>query len=107
MAGRMSNRDRIAQLRAEADAAAKEKEAARAAKAQKPATARKSSSKSAGKTAKPAGRVRMVWNVCNSAGKPVETFPYAQEQEAIATAAAMTESSGKPHFVTKGEVPVE
>lgn len=106
MAGRMSNRDRIAQLRAEADAAAKEKDAARAAKAAAP---RKTASKSskASKAAKPAGRVRMVWNVCNSAGKPVQTFPYAQEQEAIAEAAALTESSGKPHFVTKGEVSVE
>ena len=99
----MSSRDRMAQLRAEADAAAKEKEAARAAKSSTP---RKSSGKAAA-SAKPAGRVRMVWNVCNSAGKPVETFPYAQEQEAIAAAAALTESSGKPHFVTKGEVPVE
>ena len=40
MTGRMSNRDRIANLRAEADAAAKEKAAAKAAKAAAPAKPR-------------------------------------------------------------------
>ena len=90
MAGRMSNRDRIANLRAEADAAAKEKAEARAKKAAEPARKPASKSSKASKSAKPAGRVRMVWNVCNSAGKPIETFPYAQEQEAIAEAAALT-----------------
>ena len=103
MAGRMSNRDRIARLRAEADAAAKEKEAARAEKAARPAAARKS----AGSAPKSAGRVRLAWNVCDQRGKPVQQFPYAQEQAARDEATRLTEESGRPHFVAKAEVPVD
>ena len=111
MAGRMSNRERIERLRAEADAAAKEKEAARAAKAAQP-SARKSSSGSSSKSSRSAKtaakpRVRMAWDVCDSAGKPVKQFPYAQEREAIADAEERTAATGRPHFVTKAEVVVE
>ncbi|MFY7948408.1 MAG: hypothetical protein ACOVRP_04255, partial [Gemmatimonas sp.] len=106
MAGRMSNRDRIENLRAEADAAAKEKEAAKAAKAAKasePKAARKSSGK---KAPAAAPRVRIVWMVCDAAGRDVKQFPYAQEQEARAEAAQLTTSTGKTHFVKQADVRV-
>jgi hypothetical protein len=95
----MSNRDRIAHLRAEADAAAKEKAAAKAEKAARP--------KSAGRAAaKPVGRVRLVWSVCGPGGKEVERFPYAQEAEARADAVRRTEATGQTHFVTQSEISV-
>lgn len=99
----MSNRDRIAHLRAEADATAKEKAAAKAAKAAEPKPARKSSSKSA--AAKPSGRVRIVWFVCDSSGKEVKRFPYAQEQEARAEAQQQSAATGRTHFVKQADVP--
>lgn len=106
MAGRMSNRDRIARLRAEADAAAKEKAEAKAAKAAQSPAAGKAASKS-GKAQASKGRVRIVWKVCDSSGKEVQQFPYAQEQEARTEAEKRTASSGRTHFVTQGEVTVE
>lgn len=101
----MSNRDRIQQLRAEADAAAKEKAEAKAAKAAKPPAPRKSSGKSAKTAPKP--RVRIVWLVCDPAGREVQRFPYAQEAEARAAAQQLTESSGRTHFANQADVPVE
>lgn len=107
MAGRMSNRDRIDQMRQEADAAAKEKAAAKALKAAEKAaagpTARKAATKGAPTRAR--GRVRIVWNVCDPSGKEVQQFPYAQEAEAIACAQQLTASNGRTHFVKKAEVP--
>lgn len=107
MAGRMSNRDRIEHLRAEAEATAKEKAAAKAEKAARPPAPRKASGKSAGKAAAAPtrGRVRIVWSVCDSNGKEVKQFPYAQEQEARAEAELQTTATGRTHFVTKAEVP--
>lgn len=102
MAGRMSNRDRIEHLRAEADATAKEKAAAKAAKAALPPAPRKSSSKAASPAR---GRVRIVWNVCDPSGKEVKQFPYAQEQEARTEAEQQTAATGRMYFVMKAEVP--
>lgn len=102
MRGRTSNRDRIANLRAEAEATAKEKAAAKAAKAANPPAPRKSAAKAA---PKPAGRVRIVWAVCDSNGKEVQQFPYAQEQEARAAAAEQTTATGRTHFVKQTDVP--
>ena len=97
MRGRESNRDRIAHLRAAADAAAKER-----------AERQRSKPKSSGgnRAAKPVGRVRFAWSVCGPSGKEVVQFPYAQEEEARAEAARRTETSGQTHFVAKAEVPV-
>jgi hypothetical protein len=103
MAGRMSNRDRIENLRAEADAAAKEKAEAKAKKAQEPKAPRKSAGK---KAPAAAARVRIVWMVCDAAGRDVKQFPYAQEQEARAEAAQLTTSTGKTHFVKQADVRV-
>lgn len=107
MAGRMSNRDRIEHLRAEADATAKEKAEAKAKKDQEPKAARKSSSKSGSKkAASPPPRVRIVWAVCDAAGREVQQFPYPQEQEARAEALRLTTSTGKTHFVKQTDVRV-
>jgi hypothetical protein len=103
MPGRMSNRERIERMRAEADATAKEK--AERAKAPKAATPKK---KSAGRAApKAAGRVRFVWSVCGPSGKEVQRFPYPQEAEARAEAVRLTQSTGSTHFVSRAEVAVE
>jgi hypothetical protein len=107
MTGRMSNRDRIQRLRAEADATAKEKAAAKAEKAANPAPKRKSSSKTKKAEVQPRGRVRLVWSVCGPNGQEVKQFPYAQEAEARAEAQQMTESSGRTHFVKQSETRVE
>ncbi len=101
MAGRMSNRDRILHLRAEADAAAKEKAAAKAAKAAEPKTRRKPSGKA------PAPRVRIVWFVCDPSGREVQQFPYAQEQEAREQAQKQSTATGRTYFVKPGDVRVE
>ena len=84
----------------EAEVGRKEKDAAAAAK--KTASPTK-------KTAapKPTGRIKVVWLVCDHSGSPVETYPYAQEQAARGDAERRTQESGKPHFVTRGEVPLE
>jgi hypothetical protein len=107
MQRRMSNRDRIAHLRAEADAAAKERADRAAAKSSAKPSVR-SSAKSGGRAraAKPVGRVRFVWSVCGPSGKEVIRFPYAQEEQARADAAQRTASTGQTHFVTKAEEPV-
>jgi hypothetical protein len=103
MPGRMSNRERIERMRAEADATAKEK--AERAKAPKAATPKKKAS--AREAARPAGKVRFVWSVCGPSGKEVQRFPYAQETEARAEAVRLTESTGSTHFVSRAEVAVE
>lgn len=95
----MSNRERIDNLRAEADAKAREK-----ARAPEPKAGGKA--KAAGK-AKSAGRVRFVWSVCGPSGKEEVQFPYAQEEAARAEAVRRTEETGKTHFVTRAEVPVD
>lgn len=105
MSGRMSNRDRIAHLRAEADATAKEKAAAKAAKAVEPSTPRKSAKKTS--SAPTRGRVRIVWLVCDPSGKEVKQFPYAQEQEARADAQQQAASTGRTYFVKQADVPYE
>lgn len=102
MGNRMSGRERMERLRAEADAAAKEKEAAKAARDAQPKAKRSASGK---KVAPPPTRVRIVWMVCDSAGADVKQFPYAKEQEARAEAAQLTASTGKTHFVKQADVP--
>jgi hypothetical protein len=108
MAGRMSNRDRIAQKQAEAAAASKAKAAAKAGPeaAESPAKSpAKSPTRSTAKKAPP--RMKIVWVVCESSGNHVMHYPYAQENEAIAEAKQRTEQTGKTHFVTRAEVPFE
>ena len=104
MSGRMSNRDRIAHLRAEADAAAREKAEAKAAKAAKGPTPRAPRASSRKAAAAPA-RVRIVWFVCDASGREVKRFPYSQEAEARAAAEQLSAASGRTHFVKQADVP--
>ena len=92
-------------MRAEADAAAREKAEAKAAKAAAPATPRKTTKKAA--AAKPPARVRIVWAVCDPSGKEVQQFPYAQEQEARAAALQQSTATGRTYFVKQADVAVE
>jgi len=108
MAGRTSNRDRIAHLRAEADAAAAEKAAAKEAKAAAPKAAKaRKSSVAKGTTGKSGGKVRIVWVVCDQSGKVVKQFPYAEEQQARDDARDQSAATGKTFFVKQADVRVE
>ena len=96
MSGRMSNRDRIAHAALEAEEARKQK--AKAAESKSPP--------SRGRTpaaAKPEGRTRIVWSVCDQRGDSVATFPFPKEDEARAEAERLTEASGRTHFVKRDE----
>jgi hypothetical protein len=102
MAGRMSNRDRIAKVAAEKAAERKEK-----AEKKKKAPARKK--RATKKSAAPAsgGRMKVVWAVCDQTGNSVKTYPYPARKEADTEAARLTESKSKPHFVRSEKVPME
>ncbi len=102
MAQRSSNRERIERLAQEAEITRREKAASAAAK--KTAPARKATRKTA---AKPAGRTRVVWLVCDQSGSAVKTYPYPEEKDARGEAKRLTKNTGKSHFVTRGEVPFE
>lgn len=86
----------------EAEAARREKAAAAARKiasGDKPAHRRPA--------AKPAARVKIVWLVCDQTGAAVATHAWREEQAARRDAERRTRDTGKTHFVTKGEVPLE
>ena len=104
---RMSSRDRIERLAAEADIAAREKsEAARERAETKTKSATKSTKKKAGSVAS-ASRQKVVWKIFNVNYKEVAVFPYAQKQDADAMAAKLTTESGQSHFVNSVKVPLE
>ena len=100
MAGRPSNRDRIARAALEAEAAAKEKSSAK-----KASPTGSPAKKASGK--KPAGRTRVVWLLCDQAGRSVKSYLYPEEQQARTDAEKLTAETGKPHFVSRGEEPFE
>lgn len=105
MARHSSNRDRIERMAQEAEVTRKEKEKEAAAAAdKKPAPAKKTTRKTAAKTP---GRIKVVWQVCDQAGRTVKTYPYPEEQAARSEAEKLTEDTGKTHFVTRGEEPLE
>jgi hypothetical protein len=105
---RMSSRDRIERLAAEADIAAREKTEAAREKAEQPKTksAAKSTKKKAGSVAS-ASRQKVVWKIFNVNYKEVAVYPYAQKQDADAMAAKLTTESGQSHFVNSVKVPLE
>ncbi len=90
-------------MRAEAEATAKEKAAAKAEKAANPPAPRKAATKAV--KAKPSGRVRIVWFVCDPSGKEVQRFPYAQEKEAREAALQQSTATGRTYFVKQADVP--
>jgi hypothetical protein len=98
---RMSNRDRIARAAEEARIAAAEK-AGKAAK--KPA--KKSSGGRAARALKPV-RMKIVWDVCNTTGAAVKSFPYPNKAEAEAETETLTRSTGRTHILRPTKVPME
>jgi len=103
MPARSSNKERIARLAAE-KAAEKEEKASKkkAASKKKKKTSRKKKS-----ATKSAGRLKVVWVVCDHSGAPVQTFPYPEEKEARAAVEKLSKDKGKLHFVKKEKVPME
>ncbi|MGE3172159.1 MAG: hypothetical protein AB7O97_05985 [Planctomycetota bacterium] len=104
MAGRSSNRDRIAHRQAEAAATEQERQQKAAARAAAKASGDAAPRKRATKAPPP--RVRIVWAVRDSSGAEVATFPYAEEAAAQEDARQRTAASGRTHFVSKAEVEV-
>ena len=88
----MSNRERISRAAAEAEIAAQEKAAQKAAKKRRPA---------------PALRMKVIWEVRNTAGKVVKSFPYPEKAQAEAEVAARTRSTGGSHILRPTQVPMD
>src|SRR5262249_11502445 len=91
--GHMSNRDRIARAAEEAEIAAQEK------------AAKKKSGGSKGH--KPDVRMKVIWEVCDPAGRAVRSFPYADKARAEAELQARTRSSGVTHILRPAKVPMD
>ena len=103
MPGRMSNKDRIAKAAAEVDAGKKTKAKKKAAKkkvAKKKVARKKAATKSA-------GRLKLVWVVCDHSGSGVKEFAFNEEALARKEAKRLTEDKGKAHFVKKEKIPLE
>jgi hypothetical protein len=95
----MSNRDRIARQREEAQAAAREKEETR--KARDATGAQK-------KTRPPANtRLKAVWAIKDGAGEIVATYPYAFKAAAEAEATRLKESAQRDYIVCPHKVPFD
>jgi hypothetical protein len=100
MGRRMSNRDRIARMRAEADAAEKEKAERRA--QQPPSTPKEA------KQAAAAGvRMKVVWAVKDPHGEILTTYPYPNKAQAEAEAGRLREADGRSYIVTPEKVPMD
>lgn len=97
MPRRTSNRDRFDQMRAEADAAEKERSARRDAPGQRSTPSRDDA------PPPPVSAVRFVWSVRNQRGEEVVFYSYAQEAEARAEAERLADETERAHFVTKAE----
>jgi hypothetical protein len=96
----MSNRDRIARAAEEAQLRAAEKAEKTTKKPAKKAPAGRS-----GSSAQPA-RMKIVWDVCDGAGKAVKTFAYPDKALAEAEMDSRTRSSGRPHTLRASKVPM-
>lgn len=98
---RLSNRDRIARAAEEAKAAAAEK-AEKAAKK----TTKKPAAPRAERVAKTT-RVKVVWQVCDTNGKVVQTFAYPDKPAAERETEARSRSTGRTHVLRPTKVPME
>ena len=104
MAKRTSNKERI-QRRA-LEAAVKEEE--KTGKKTTKKAGKKAAKAGASKTVKKkATRLKIVWIVFDERFKEIKTFPYGEKEAAEATAAKLTEKSGKRHFVNPVKVPAD
>lgn len=91
---RMSNKERIARAAAEAQIGDDER-----------AAAVKKMAKKKGE-AVPV-RTKIVWAVCDPAGKSVKTFPYPQKEAAEAEVAALTKKKERPYCLRADKVPMD
>ncbi len=109
MARRMTGRDRLQKLQAEAAATEREREEKRKAKAAKKTTTTRKRKTAASKSraAAPAARMQAVWAVCGRNGEMVASHPYRDRAAADADAAARSEKSGQAHFVRPERLPMD
>ncbi len=103
--GRMSFNERLERMAAEKAAA--ERERREKAEKRKAAPAKKSSRSGSRVAAVPAGRMRVVWAVCNHLGEQVKAYPYPEKEQAAAEAARLSEDKGKRHYVEPRKVPMD
>jgi hypothetical protein len=101
----MSNNERLERMAAEKAAAAREKQE-RAEQRKKEVAARPRRSRTPG-AAQAAGRVRVVWAVCNHLGDQVKTFPYPEKQQAEAEVERLSGEKGKPHYLEPRKVSMD
>jgi len=95
----MSNRDRIARMREEADLTAKEKDT------KKKVQVKEAREKGA---PPPAGtRLKIVWAVCAVNGTVVTTFPYPEKARAEAEVSRLTAEKQSPHHLRADKVPMD
>lgn len=109
MPSRMSNRDRIQRMAAEAEAARVEKaNRAEAKKKTKKQVKKKAPTpkRATRKKAATKGRVKIVWAVCVPAGKAQKIFPYREKAEAEAEAERLTRQKGTLHVVRSERQPM-
>src|SRR6185436_5683379 len=97
--GRMSNRERISRAAEEARLTAAEKDAKKVVKA--PSGVRPK------RAVKAPIRMKVVWEVCNGAGKAVRVFEYPDKAAAEAATEALTRSTGGTHILRPTKVPME
>ena len=94
----MSNRDRISRAADEARASAVEKAAKKAAK---PAAGPRPK-----RAPKAPVRMKIVWEICNGAGKVLTTYGYAEKAGAEAELARLSKTSST-HVLRANKVPME
>ena len=52
-------------------------------------------------------RMKIVWEVHGSTGKPVKAFPYIEKPQAEAEALRLTRSTGRTHVLQPAKVPMD
>ena len=95
---RMSNRERIARAAEEARLAEAEK------------VAKKKAKKVAKRSPKPGARdarMKLVWVIYNSSGRPVKTFDYPDKDAGVDEAKRLSSSTGRPHELRATRVPMD
>ena len=72
--------------------------------------AKKKAKKATKRSPKPrvkAGRVKIVWVICNAQGKPVKTFAYPDKAAATTEAQQLSRSTGHLHELRATKVPMD
>ncbi len=106
MGGRMSSRDRIARLREEAEIAQRERDEAKQRREAERATAAPTRRRPPA-ASQSSGRTKVVWTLCDSAGRSLHRYAYRDEAVARAEAERLSDETGKTHFVKKEDIPFD